>query len=48
MKEPYIWNNTIRIKKKDGTYDYEQEDIDIVHNKVKVKKLERNNKRKNK
>jgi len=24
MKEPYRWNYTIKIKTKDGTYEYEQ------------------------
>ena len=35
MKTPYIWNDKIKIKTKDGKYDYEEE------TKVKVKKIER-------
>lgn len=27
MKEPYRWDYTIRIKIKDGTYEYEKENI---------------------
>ena len=36
MKQPYIWNDKIKIKTKDGKYDYEEE------TKVKVKKIENN------
>lgn len=25
MKEPYIWDNNIKIKTKEGKYDYEDE-----------------------
>lgn len=27
MKEPYIWNYNIKIKTKDGEYEYEQDDV---------------------
>ena len=27
MKEPYIWDYTIRIKTKEGTFEYEKEDL---------------------
>ena len=30
MKEPYRWNYTIRIKTKDGTYEYEKETLDNI------------------
>lgn len=36
-KDPYIWDYTIKVKTKDGKYDYEEE----TKQKVKVKKLER-------
>lgn len=35
QKDPYIWDYTIKVKTKDGKYDYEEE------TKVKVKKIER-------
>ena len=28
MKEPYIWDYTIRIKTKEGTFEYEKETLD--------------------
>ena len=27
MKEDYKWNYTIRVKTKEGTYEYEKEDL---------------------
>ena len=30
MKEPYRWDYTIRIKTKDGTYEYEKETLDNI------------------
>lgn len=30
MKEPYIWDYTIRIKTKEGTYEYEKEDLSNI------------------
>ena len=27
MKQPYNWDYTIRVKTKDGTYEYEKENI---------------------
>lgn len=27
MKEPYRWNYTIRIKTKEGTFEYEEDDV---------------------
>ena len=38
---PYIWNDKIKIKTKDGKYDYEEE------TKVKVKKIDRRKIKKN-
>lgn len=34
-KDPYIWDYNIKVKTKDGKYDYEEE------TKVKVKKIDR-------
>jgi hypothetical protein len=30
MKEQYRWNYTIKIKTKDGTYEYEKETLDNI------------------
>lgn len=30
MKQPYSWNYTIRVKTKDGTYEYEKETLDNI------------------
>lgn len=30
MKEQYRWNYTIKIKTKDGTYEYEKEDLSNI------------------
>lgn len=30
MKEAYRWNYTIRVKTKDGTYEYEKETLDNI------------------
>lgn len=30
MKEQYKWNYTIKIKTKDGTYEYEKETLDNI------------------
>lgn len=30
MKEPYRWNYTIKIKTKDGTFEYEKETLDNI------------------
>ena len=30
MKEQYRWNYTIKIKTKDGTYEYEKESLDNI------------------
>lgn len=30
MKEQYRWNYQIRIKTKDGTYEYEKEDLSNI------------------
>lgn len=30
MKEQYRWNYQIRIKTKEGTYEYEKEDLDNI------------------
>ena len=30
MKEQYKWNYTIKIKTKDGTYEYEKEDLSNI------------------
>ena len=30
MKEPYRWDYTIRIKTKEGTYEYEKETLDNI------------------
>ena len=35
QRDPYIWDYTIKIEKKDGTFDYEEE----TKEKVKVKKI---------
>ena len=35
QRDPYIWDDKIKIKTKDGKYDYEEE------TKVKVKKIDR-------
>ena len=43
QRDPYIWDYTIKIEKKDGTFDYEEE----TKEKVKVKKIERTIKRDN-
>lgn len=34
QKDPYIWNNDIKIKTKEGSFDYEEE----TKEKMKVKK----------
>ena len=34
-KDPYIWNYNIKVRTKDGKYDYEKE----TKEKVKVKKI---------
>ena len=35
QRNPYIWNDKIKIKTKDGKYDYEEE----TKEKVKVKNI---------
>ena len=30
MKEPYRWNYTIKIKTKDGVYEYEKENLSNI------------------
>ena len=30
MKQPYIWDYTIRIKTKEGTFEYEKEDLSNI------------------
>ena len=30
MKDKYIWNYTIRIKTKEGTFEYEKEDLSNI------------------
>ena len=30
MKEPYIWNYNIKVKTKDGEYDYERETLEKI------------------
>ena len=43
-KDPYIWNKYIRILTQQGTYEQEdEEDIEIVKCKEKVKKYGKNN-----
>ena len=56
MKQPYIWDYTIRVKTKEGTYEYEDKlehidkiikkhpDYEEVNAKKLVKKREKNNK----
>ena len=50
MKEQYKWNYTIRVKTKEGTYEYEKEDlqdIDLLlekhkdYEEVEAKKVEK-------
>lgn len=36
QKDPYIWNDTIKIRTRDGKYDYEEETKE--KNKTMVKK----------
>ena len=30
MKEPYRWNYTIKVKTKEGTFEYEKETLDNI------------------
>lgn len=30
MKQPYIWDYTIRVKTKEGTFEYEKETLDKI------------------
>lgn len=30
IKDPYIWNDKIKIKTKNGTYEKEEEDVEII------------------
>ena len=38
MKDQYKWNYTIRVKTKDGTYEYEEETLDNIENIIKQHK----------
>ena len=56
MKEPYIWNYNIKIKTKEGEFEYEKETLENLenllnnhqgHTKVRAKRLVKERGKKN-